>query len=677
MSTAAPHISILLPFLYVLSGICFYTCLNAIFIWFRQTKLLIHLIFGILALLAGFYILLNTQVYQSYQAQDMIFWVRLKLLDITIMLALYAWFTMIFTHSIKPRLLGLIGLAALALNIINFSRATHLLINNFYDIVIKTLPWGEQITLGHSQTSGLSSLFGLYVLFILAQPITALLKQHKQKEKQRESLMFIAANLLFITTGLNDVLLETGAINSIFLSEFGFIMVICIMSYSFSKQLRAALTRKNTALAQANHILETQVAERASSLAATINKLQQAKEEAEAANHTKDAFLARMSHDIRTPMNAIIGMAGLLLNSGPSRQLEKYLDTILSSTTRLLTIIDDILDFSNLGSHRLVIHTYTFHLHNLIQEIRAILEVSAKQKNLSLDFQLDPQLPTFIMGDPQRLNQILINLIANAIKFSDEGQIICAINVEQLKPLSIAFSVSDCGPGIPTSKQQEIFQPFTQVDPSHSRKYGGTGLGLAISAELVSLMGGKLTLVSDNKPGATFRFTLPFTLPSPAEIKELHKEPAQERDIPPPLLTGIPLLLVEDDEINRSLTKELLEELGVVVTCAEDGRQALEYFQPGRFAIILLDIEMPVLDGFATAGRIRQLEAEAKNNFHVGIIATTAHALAGFRQKCLAAGMDAYLTKPFHPPELTTAIQKVLDGGLPQPPSYPATSHAN
>ena len=389
----------------------------------------------------------------------------------------------------------------------------------------------------------------------------------------------------------------------------------------------------------------------------TEQKLLLAVEDANAAYRAKSEFLANMSHEIRTPLNGIIGMIDLtLLNNKLTSSDKENLDVAKTCADSLLHVINDILDFSKLEAGKVRVERVTFDLHELVDKTLKAHRPRAEAQDITLHYHIAPNLPRIIEADPYRLRQILNNLIGNAVKFTDYGQVTVNVQVtEENGLLLLHFSVTDTGIGIMETEQEKVFQSFIQVDGSHTRKYGGTGLGLAICKQLVELVGGKIWIISKPGQGSTFHFTWPFTInmdSAPAATTEIAATKIEDEK-------SLKILLVEDNLSNRLVIGLILKSLNHNYQSVDSGEAALALLMKESYDAVLMDIQMPGMDGVETTLQLRELEQSKERK--TPVIAITAHALYGDRERFLSLGFDDYLPKPVILEQLRSALYRAVN----------------
>ncbi len=389
------------------------------------------------------------------------------------------------------------------------------------------------------------------------------------------------------------------------------------------------------------------------------HELINAKTKAENATKAKSIFLANMSHEIRTPLNGIIGVTEIISHMDLSKEQKKYLNIIQISSNSLITIINDILDFSKIESKQVELENIKFNLYDEINEIIKILSYAAKDSYLDLIVNIENDVPKFIIGDSVKLKQILINIINNAIKFTKKGSVKLEVNVEKIvgNKVNIKFQITDTGIGISEAGQKKLFKTFSQAETSTMNKYGGTGLGLSISKSLAKLMNGKIGVISKEGEGSNFWFTAQFELAKKTKVLKIDtpdKEILQTEE-------KLSVLLAEDNIINQKVAMFNLNKMGYDVDVAINGVVAVDKFKNKKFDVILMDIQMPEMDGIQATKVIREIEKQTNVEKKVLIIAMTANAMKGDREYFIKAGMDQYISKPFKSVELKNLIHENID----------------
>ena len=418
-----------------------------------------------------------------------------------------------------------------------------------------------------------------------------------------------------------------------------------VLANSFNTMVEEIETR-DAQLAGQRRQLELEVAERS-----RVNiELREAKERAEDAARLKSQFLANMSHEIRTPLNGVTGMISLALDRCADSEEREQLQVALSAAQSLSGILNDILDFSRIEAGKMAIESINFDLHATLRECLRIFDLAVRDKDLRLRLEIAPGCPRCVQGDPARLRQVLINLAGNAVKFTIEGEV--AVRVAATEPALLRFEISDTGIGIPVEKLDSIFEAFTQADGSHSRRFGGSGLGLTITRRLVELMGGRLWAESEVGRGSRFFVELPWA----ASCDCVEPSPMAA---PRPALPPLHILVAEDNLVNQRVVCGILRRQGWTVALALNGEQALERFLLERFDAILMDIQMPEVDGLEATDKIRNHERQGALP-RTPIIALTAHASQSQHRQCIAHGMDAVVTKPVDLTTLLDVIARVL-----------------
>lgn len=463
-------------------------------------------------------------------------------------------------------------------------------------------------------------------------------------------LDYIIFEKIYITSD-ESTIIKWSILSAAFISTW-----MVFNKFSESKDIAEEETKK---LLEETQDLNQQLLEKKRQLEQNLVKLEEAKKKVEEGSKAKTEFLSTMSHEIRTPMNAIIGMTNLLVKDNPREDQLEQLEILDFSAKTLLSLINDVLDFSKIESGKIELEKVDFDLRHLLRSILESFRFNTEKKGIKLDLEIDDGLTEILRGDPSRLTQILNNLVGNAVKFTEEGSVtIRASKLEDINgEMRLEFRVIDTGVGISEDKQDKIFESFTQERADTTRVFGGTGLGLTISKKLIDLMNGTIRVESEKGEGSTFIVEVELEKGDEEKVEKIHA-PGQ-LDIES--LEGIRVLLVEDNAINQKVMTRFLEKWDIKISVANNGEEALKMAAKENYHVILMDLQMPVMDGYQASQQIRALDDPRRRN--VPIIALTAAALKEVKEKVFASGMNDFITKPFNPVELQNKLEHYVING--------------
>ncbi|MCP4674276.1 MAG: response regulator [Deltaproteobacteria bacterium] len=637
-------VSISVPVM-LMASVCFYVALYHFWMFLKRPKQRINLTFSIICVVVGCYDIFSAGLYNSQTLADGMFWQRLQMASLTLLSITIGWFIYYFVeYRTKKPFIIISGYFTVFL-------LMGLFVRNEWTLTLDN-PAPKHLTLGGllDVTYQEVDLGAIYLMQLISMAVgflylLTLLYLHYRRDEDKTARPILIAFCIYFASTVSDSLVAAGIYPFVYTAEYVFMFIILTMAYV----LVNAFVELHTRIERLNAGLEKKVIERT----AELHTMAEAAQEASAA---KSEFLANMSHEIRTPINGVLGMTELLSLTELSNEQKEYLDVVSSSGKALLSIINDILDYSKIQSGQLSLEPHPFDLERLVVDVSRMLSFRANENDVQLQCDYPADASKYFIGDSVRVRQVLTNLVGNAVKFTHEGHVKIVATIDEGQDEAvITLGVEDTGIGIEADTLEHIFDRFTQADGSTTRKFGGTGLGLAISRQLVELMGGDLSVSSSKGDGTRFWFTISMPRCSRADVDQ---DLLSRTSMPPPPddAKKTSVLLVEDNKFNQVVATRMLEKLGCSVEVADDGRIALEMIERD-FQLIFMDCQMPVMDGYEATRRIREKEGAGLRR---PIVAMTANAMAGDKERCFEAGMDGYLSKPISIEGILAVLEKHL-----------------